>query len=78
MEVSRFIMKSGECLHLLPDLVTQPVPGHQEAGQGDEGGQGGQSQQHRGQRDQHQARLPGQARVECREELCGAGDRMCL
>ena len=72
-------MYRGECLRcLLPSLVTQPGPQHQEAGQGDEGGQGGQGQQHRGQGDQHQARLPGQARVECREELCGAGDRMGL
>ena len=72
-------METGECLHcLLPDLVTQPGPGHQEAGQGDEGGQGGQRQQHRGQRDQHQAGLPGQARVECREEFRGAGDRTYL
>ena len=82
MDVSGLIMETlldtGECLQLrllLSDpgeLVSEPGPGHQQTGQGDQGGQGGQRQQHQGQRDQHQPRLPGQTRVECREELSQA------
>ena len=82
MVVSRLIIETlldtGECLQLrllLTDpgeLVSEPGPGHQQAGQGDQGGQGGQRQQHHGQSDQHQPRLPGQTRVECREELSQA------
>ena len=60
------------CLEL---LVTEPGPGHQEAGQGNEGGQGGQYQEEGGQSDQHQGGLPGEARVERGEELGWAGDR---
>ena len=80
MEVSRLIIETlldttGEYLLCLVVLVTEPGPGHQEAGQSDEGGQGGQHQQEGGQRHQHQGGLPGQARVERGEELGGAGDK---